>query len=128
MTLTGIHNLDIISGKLLSPGYLVASWTDNLLKWNHTSFNDVNRFSVSSNDIWTPGFIQFDATGFDMNLFPAWVYANGTVIQLMGGLFEGACELNVLRYPFDEHVSMFSMQPDSSEASEVDLMVKPDTQ
>ena len=127
MTLTGIHNLDIISGKLLSPGYIVASWTDDQLKWNHTSFNDVDRFSVSSNDIWTPGFIQFDATGFDMNMFPSWVYDNGTVIQLMGGLFEGACELDVLRYPFDEHVCVFSMQPDSSDASEIDLKVIPDT-
>ena len=128
MTLTGIHDLAIISGKLLSPGYIVASWTYDQLKWNHISFNDVDCFSVSSDDIWIQGFIQFDATGYNMNLVPAWVYANGTVIQLMGGLYEGACELDVVRYPFDEHVCVFSMQPDSSDASEIDLKVIPDTQ
>ena len=127
MTLTGIHNFDIISGKLLSPGVLVASWTDDQLIWNHTSFNDVHRFSVSTKDIWTPSFVQFDATGFNMNLFPAWVYDNGTVIQMMGGVFEGTCELDVLRYPFDEHVCVFIMQPGSSDATEIDLQVIPDT-
>ena len=121
MTITGINSLDITSGKLLSPGYLVASWTDDQLEWNRSEYNGIVRFSIASSDIWTPLFVQFDATDSEFNLTPAWVYDNGTVILLVAGLFEGTCELDVLRYPFDEHVCYFAIQPSASDASEIQL-------
>ena len=127
MAITGIFSLDIISGKLFCPGYVVATWTDEQLKWNSSDFSGITRFSISSSDIWTPEFVQFGSTESQFTLKPAWVYENGTVIWIVGGLFEGLCNLDVLRYPLDEHVCEFRIQPKAYDRTEIEFKLFSDS-
>ena len=121
MTITGIQRLDISSGKMLSPGYIVASWTDELLYWNSSDFNGLDRLSVSSDEIWVPMFVQFGSTETHLTLTPAWLHNNGTVTWIMAGLLEGACQLDILKYPMDEHVCDVIANPRKHDTSEIQL-------
>ena len=121
MEVIGIYNLDIISGKLLSPGYLIASWTDEQLIWNSTDFNGIEQFSVSATSIWVPSFVQFGADDGKIDVAPVWVCSNGTVVWLLGGLFEAFCKLDILHYPFDEHLCVFEIVPSTTTSSEIQL-------
>ena len=124
MTITGIHSLDISSGKMLAPGYLVASWTDELLFWNSSDYNGLDRLSVSSDEIWVPMFVQFGSTDTHLTLTPAWLHSNGTATLIMAGLVEGACRLDILKYPMDEHVCDIIANPRKHDTSELQLTLK----
>lgn len=123
MAITGIRNLDIISGKLLAQGYVVATWTDALLKWNSSDFNGLFRFSILSEEIWVPSFVQFGTTESQLTLTPAWVREDGKVTWIVAGLFEGFCLLDVLRYPFDEHICEFGINPRAYDADEIQFKI-----
>ena len=125
MEIIGIYSLDIISGKLLAPGYLIAYWTDEQLVWNTSDFNDIEHFSGLADTIWVPSLIQFGAQDAKFDVAPVRVYSNGTVCWLMGGLFEAICKLDVLHYPFDEHVCTFGILPSATDSSEIKLTVLP---
>ena len=126
LTITGIQSLDISSGKILAPGYLVASWTDELLSWNISDFDGLDRLSVSSDDIWVPGFVQFGSTDTHLTLTPAWLYSNGSATLILAGLVEGACRLDILKYPMDEHVCDFAANPRKHDTREIQLKAKED--
>ena len=124
MTITGIHSLDISSGKMLAPGYLVASWTDELLFWNSSDYNGLDRLSVFLDEIWVPMFVQFGSTDTHLTLTPAWLHSNGTATLIMAGLLEGACQLDILKYPMDEHVCDIIANPRKHDTSEIQLTLK----
>lgn len=127
MAVSGLFSLDTMSGNLFCPGYLVASWTDEQLKWNSSEFNGITRFSTTSSDIWTPEFVQFYSAETRFTLKPALVYDNGTVIWMVGGLFEGLCQLDTLHYPFDEHVCEFAIQSSTYDVTEIQLKLLSDS-
>ena len=123
MDITNINSLDIVSGKLLCPGYLVASWTDDQLVWNISDFNDLEQMSLTIDDIWVPSLVQFGATDAVFDLNPVWVNSNGTVYWIMAGLFEALCKLDIRYYPGDEHHCVFEILPATTDASEIKLTI-----
>ena len=123
MTITNINSLDIVSGKLLCPGYLVASWTDEQLIWNSSNYNGLTQLSMTADDIWVPSLVQFGTTDAEFDLNPVWVSSNGTVFWIMAGLFEALCRLDVLYYPGDQHQCYFEILPASTDASEIKITI-----
>ena len=121
MGVTGITSFDMTTGKLISTGYLYVSWTDEQLLWNSSDFNGLSRLTISSNDIWTPNFVQGVGTEINNALAPAWISNNGTITWLVGSSFEGDCILDVTRFPLDKHDCVFSIQPSANDASEIQL-------
>ena len=123
MTITNINNLDIVSGKLLCPGYLVASWTDEQLIWNSSDYGGLAQLSMTTDEIWVPSLVQFGATDAEFDLNPVWLQSNGTVFWIMGGVFEALCKLDILFYPGDEHQCFFEILPSTTDASEINLTI-----
>ena len=117
MSITSILNFDITTGILLCSGYMLVSWTDDQLVWNVSHYNDITYLNIQPNKIWTPRFIQANNQPIDDSLAPAWVYSNGTVLWLIGTVFEGLCELNVVSYPMDSHLCNIIIQPSATDAS-----------
>ena len=123
MGVSSINSLDIISGKLLSPGYIVASWADEQLIWNSSDFNNLEHLTLTADDIWTPQFVQFGATDAKFDLSNVWLHDNGTVLAIMAGIFEAVCKLDVLHFPFDQHQCEFEIISAASDASEIQLKI-----
>lgn len=123
MAVYNINSLDIVSGKLLSPGYIVASWTDGLLPWNSSEFGGIDQLSMTPDEIWLPSFVQFGANEAEFIINSAWVRSNGTVVLILAGVFEAVCKLDVLHFPFDEHVCVFEILPASLDSTEIALSV-----
>ena len=122
MAITSIINFDMMTGKLLCSGYMFASWTDEQLVWNSTDYNGISRLNVQSADIWTPQFVQSHRQKMDISLSPVWAYNNGTIIWLIGSIFEGDCQLDMWAYPMDTQTCMFTMQI-SSDNSGIEIKV-----
>ena len=121
MGITGLTSLDMTTGKLVAGGYLYVSWTDEQLVWNSSDFNDLARLTISPKDIWTPELVQGGGIEVEHVLAPAWISALGRVTWLIGSSFEGACILDVRKYPFDQHECVFNIQPSAYDASEIKM-------
>ena len=121
MGITGLTSLAMTTGKLVAGGYLYVSWTDEQLIWNSSNFNDLARLTISPNDIWTPELVQGDGIEVEHVLAPAWISDLGRVTRLIGSSFEGACILDVRKFPFDQHECVFTIQPSAYDASEIKM-------
>ena len=125
MVIGSILSFDMTTGKLACPGYMLLSWRDEEIIWNASDFSGVSRLTLSSEDIWTPKFVQWGGQMMDISLTltSAFVYSNGTVFWMIGSLFEGSCELDMRRYPLDSHTCQFFLQPSASDASDIELTI-----
>ena len=123
MEIANILTFDMTTGKLVCPGYIQLSWIDEELVWNTTEFSGISHLSLPPEDIWTPQFVQWGAEKIDISIFPTLVLSNGTVFLMLGSLFVGSCKLDMRKYPIDSHSCEIYLQPATSMASDIELIL-----
>ena len=123
MTITSILTIEMTTGKLECPGYMLVSWTDEQLVWNTTDFRGISQLRLPAEDVWTPRFILSDGQHIERSLAPIWLYHNGTVFWMINSLFEGSCDTDMRQFPFDSHTCVFTIQPSDSDASDIEISI-----
>ena len=117
-----MNDLEITTGKLHTYGYFYGVWTDEQLTWNVTSFNGLTYITLTSDDIWTPYFAQYDGSDVDVVSSNIWVFADGQVTWLVANNLRGFCKLNIFRYPFDVHECAIHAISVKHYATEIELI------
>ena len=84
---------------------IVANWTDNRLKWNPSSFNNISSLYIPQKKLWLPP-LNFamsvsprDQLGYDENILT--ISPDGSVSWTLSILMDNFCEIDVSYYPFD---------------------------
>ncbi|XP_071102249.1 acetylcholine receptor subunit beta-type unc-29-like [Haliotis cracherodii] len=87
-------------------GALTLSWTDPWLTWDRS--NDIEKLEFEPEEIWTPKIVIANGVGSKISSLsasvPISVDHSGTAIMFMINEFETICNLDVVRYPYDEQV------------------------
>ena len=103
--LVGINGIDEITQRLTTTGYLYIGWVDEYLKWDPSSYGQVQHFHISQNKIWKPaitvqnGFTKLNELGNSfINTYITWT---GEVEWLPFEAFQTKCAIDITYFPFD---------------------------
>ncbi|KAF1753617.1 hypothetical protein GCK72_020174 [Caenorhabditis remanei] len=85
-----------------------AEWTDHRLKWNPLEYGGISHIYVPQKQIWLPEITIADAHEvkfFESDDAPrtAWINFNGTVGFYTSTVVSVICQLDVFKFPMDEH-------------------------
>ncbi|EFO95437.1 hypothetical protein CRE_09274 [Caenorhabditis remanei] len=86
----------------------IAQWTDHRLKWNPLEYGGISHMYVPQKQIWLPEITIADAHEvkfFESDDAPrtAWVHYNGSVGFYTATVSSVICQLDVFKFPLDEH-------------------------
>ncbi|XP_061189916.1 neuronal acetylcholine receptor subunit alpha-6-like [Saccostrea echinata] len=103
--LSSINEVNEVKEKLVTTGYLMLSWTDELLRWTPSDYNNTDTIFIPQNDIWKPdlvlknGFKKFEELGG--NFYYLSINYEGSVLWLPFHVFESRCSMDITHFPFD---------------------------
>ena len=119
MSVTGITEYDIITGKLTVSGYLTLKWTDEFLQWQDSIFRAITKISVGVDEIWVPQ-VQQTSDLTDKYFFSStWLTSDGNAAMVLAGEFAGYCDVDVVYFPLDEQTCVFSLMSTNSGSNEL---------
>ena len=104
--LYGIIDLDEVQQKLTTAGYVLVSWSDELLTWDSTEYGNIEYIHVPQENIWLPdialrnGFEDLEGLGSEfMNVL---IDYEGFVYWKPFHVFESRCNLDSTYFPFEK--------------------------
>ncbi|XP_061189928.1 neuronal acetylcholine receptor subunit alpha-5-like [Saccostrea echinata] len=103
--LSSVNEVSEVKEKLVTTGYLMLSWTDELLRWTPSNYNNTDTIFIPQNDIWKPdlvlknGFKKFEELGG--NFYYLSINYVGSVLWLPFHVFESRCSMDITHFPFD---------------------------
>ena len=121
MSIISLTSYDVMEGKLTVSGYLMVTWTDELLHWNISKFGGVTRIPIGIDEIWAPHLQHSEETDDDYASASTWLHSNGSVYMVLSGVFVSYCETELFYFPFDNHTCTLSLIAIGSDASELNL-------
>ena len=90
-------------------------WTDELLRWNVTEYDEIKYIHVPVDDVWLPDIILSNGMGESKQLPNTlqfvMVFHNGTVFWWPGGQLDTKCQVNISKYPFDRQECSLFLRP-----------------
>lgn len=104
--LAGISELNEISEKLTTTGYLRITWIDQYLTWNASNYGSIEYIIYPQDAIWKPdislqnGFTKMKELG--SSFVNVKVHNRGTVTWQPFEIFESHCTVDTKYFPFDE--------------------------
>ena len=104
--LAGIGELNEISEKLTTTGYLSITWKDQYLTWNASNYGSIEYIIYPQDAIWKPdislqnGFTKMKELG--SSFVNVKVDYRGTVTWQPFEIFESHCTVDTKYFPFDE--------------------------
>lgn len=104
--LAGISELNEISEKLTTTGYLSITWNDQYLTWNASNYGSIEYIIYPQDAIWKPdislqnGFTKMKELG--SSFVNVKVDYRGAVTWKPFEIFESHCTLDTKYFPFDE--------------------------
>ncbi|XP_053383820.1 neuronal acetylcholine receptor subunit alpha-9-like [Mercenaria mercenaria] len=104
-----ITELDIVTQRLYSVGFLSTYWFDGRLQWTPSGYGNMTSFIPLVTDIWTPPLVLSNAAdeikllndNSNFESCPVFLHFNGFVIWLVPANFIAQCTINIKYYPFD---------------------------
>ncbi|XP_063425899.1 neuronal acetylcholine receptor subunit alpha-10-like isoform X1 [Mytilus trossulus] len=87
--------------------WIRLKWTDCLLRWDPSSYDNTNYIVVPIAKVWTPDLTLYDSLDSEMNGMDknrATVNSDGTVLYNFPTLIEVICPIDVTSFPFDTQV------------------------
>ncbi|XP_052104683.1 neuronal acetylcholine receptor subunit alpha-10-like isoform X1 [Mytilus californianus] len=87
--------------------WIRLKWTDCLLQWNSSEYNNTGYIVVPISKIWTPDLTLYDSLDSEMNGMDknrASIYSDGSVYYNFPTLIEVICPIDVTSFPFDTQV------------------------
>ncbi|XP_071165103.1 neuronal acetylcholine receptor subunit alpha-10-like isoform X2 [Mytilus edulis] len=87
--------------------WIRLKWTDCLLKWDPSGYDNKNYIVVPIAKVWTPDLTLYDSLDSEMNGMDknrAIVYSDGSVYYNFPTLIEVICPIDVTSFPFDTQV------------------------
>ncbi|XP_062575374.1 neuronal acetylcholine receptor subunit alpha-6-like [Saccostrea cucullata] len=103
--LSSVNEVSEVKEKLVTTGYLMLSWTDQLLRWTPSQYNNTDTIFIPQNEIWKPdlvlknGFKKFEELGG--NFYYLSINYEGLVFWLPFNVFESRCSMDITHFPFD---------------------------
>ncbi|XP_072024033.1 neuronal acetylcholine receptor subunit alpha-2-like isoform X2 [Amphiura filiformis] len=84
-------------------GWLKMAWTDERLKWDPSSYDNITVMRVNTDHIWIPDIELYNGVSVT-KLFDnkALLYSNGYVYNLPSYRIEFKCPMNLRYFPYDE--------------------------
>ncbi|XP_062616602.1 neuronal acetylcholine receptor subunit alpha-6-like [Saccostrea cucullata] len=103
--LSSVNEVSEVNEKLVTTGFLMLSWTDELLRWTPSDYNNTDTIFVPQNEIWKPdlvlknGFKKFEELGG--SFYYLQINHEGSVDWLPFNVFESRCSMDITNFPFD---------------------------
>ncbi|XP_048748158.1 neuronal acetylcholine receptor subunit alpha-6-like [Ostrea edulis] len=103
--LSSINEVNEVREKLVTTGYLSLTWTDELLRWTPSDYNNTDTIFIPQNDVWKPdlvlknGFQKFEELGG--SFYYLMVFHDGLVSWWPFDVFESRCSMDITHFPFD---------------------------
>ncbi|XP_053406956.1 acetylcholine receptor subunit beta-like [Mercenaria mercenaria] len=104
--LVGINSFNDADQKLTTTGYLTVKWTDELLVWTPSDYDNIQSILVPQNEVWKPD-ITLDngmesKSSLGQTFIQVTIYANGSVSWSPYEVFQTSCAVNIIHFPFDK--------------------------
>ena len=81
------------------------SWCNQLMKWNTSQWNGIEKITVSATRLWTPDIVLYNAAEgrgeLDMSLALVVLHHDGRHNLLWPSTFHSSCAVNAQYFPFD---------------------------
>ena len=121
--LKNIENFDISSGKLSLAFTVHAIWTDEYKIWNPSNYDGISVTSIPKSTLWIPTMLIVEAVSFstryamynDQEDEAVQIYFNGVVSYLKDTQADISCDVNVWKYPYDQHTCTLSLIASTSD-------------
>ncbi|XP_048745957.2 neuronal acetylcholine receptor subunit alpha-5-like [Ostrea edulis] len=103
--LSSINEVSEVKEKLVTTGYIMLEWIDELLRWTPEDYNYTEMIFIPQNDIWKPdlvlknGFKKFEELGG--SFYYLVIHHDGSVNWWPFHVFESRCAMDISRFPFD---------------------------
>ncbi|XP_048745959.2 neuronal acetylcholine receptor subunit alpha-5-like [Ostrea edulis] len=103
--LSSINEVSEVKEKLVTTGYIMLEWIDELLRWTPEDYNYTEMIFIPQNDIWKPdlvlknGFKKFEELGGSFYYLA--INYDGSVNWWPFHVFESRCAMDISRFPFD---------------------------
>ncbi|XP_060553777.1 neuronal acetylcholine receptor subunit alpha-2-like [Ruditapes philippinarum] len=104
-----ISELDIVTQRLFSMGFLLIDWKDDRLQWTPSNYGNITASMFRLSDIWIPPLVLSNAAdelkilgdNSDFASSPVYVASTGDVVWMAPASFVAQCTVNIKYYPFD---------------------------
>ncbi|XP_060571040.1 neuronal acetylcholine receptor subunit alpha-2-like isoform X2 [Ruditapes philippinarum] len=104
-----ITELDIVTQRLFSMGFLLIDWKDDRLQWTPSNYGNITASMFRLSDIWIPPLVLSNAAdelkilgdNSDFASSPVYVASTGDVVWMAPASFVAQCTVNIKYYPFD---------------------------
>ncbi|XP_061189901.1 acetylcholine receptor subunit alpha-L1-like [Saccostrea echinata] len=103
--LSSVNEVSEVKEKLVTTGFLMLSWIDELLTWNPADYNETEMIFIPQTEIWKPdlvlknGFKKFEELGGSFYYLA--IYYTGEVSWWPYHVFESRCSMDITHFPFD---------------------------
>ncbi|XP_062604278.1 neuronal acetylcholine receptor subunit alpha-6-like, partial [Saccostrea cucullata] len=103
--LSSVNEVSEVKEKLVTTGFLVLIWIDELLRWTPSDYNNTDTIFIPQNEIWKPdlvlknGFKKFEELGGSFYYLS--INYEGRVFWLPFNVFESRCSMDITNFPFD---------------------------
>ena len=123
--LNQILKIDDRSQLIHTKVWVRQTWTNHLIKWNASQWDDIDFLMVDPGDVWTPDMVLYDSTDTGVaggpNIYKTQIamYPNGVHRWLSPAIFTSSCNINIKYFPFDHQVCSMKFGSWSYDASKI---------
>ena len=126
LSIIAILDFNDVEETMAMTAILELSWTDELLTWNATQFDNLSHISVSQNDVWKP-YVSLENSVMKMGEIgtPSLVidiHSNGKVEWRPVEVLITSCPVDVANFPFDTQRCGLLFEANGFEHHELELL------
>ncbi|KAI8798813.1 neuronal acetylcholine receptor subunit beta-4 [Biomphalaria glabrata] len=125
--LLSIVELSDVAQSFTANGFLTLHWTDEILAWDLTRYNQTRVIHPLSENIWIPKILLMNTLNerdiFADNKAPLFINSSGSVTWAPGSLFPTSCQLKMTKYPMDEQTCTIFLSAMTHSVKELRFLV-----
>ncbi|XP_072024036.1 neuronal acetylcholine receptor subunit alpha-6-like [Amphiura filiformis] len=123
LSLVSLVFIDEGNGLASAHAWLKLAWTDERLKWDPSSYDNITVMRVNTDHIWIPDIELYNGVSVT-KLFDhkALLYSNGYIFNLPSYRIEFKCPMNLRYFPYDEQKCSLKYGSWAHDASLIDII------
>lgn len=107
--------------------WLRMTWNDCRLRWNTSSYGDVDHFAVPYGAVWVPDITVYDSASDEVMMpgkedYKVSIYSDGTMYYNFPTVIKSICRVDVTYFPFDTQKCSLKFGSWSHDGTELDVI------
>lgn len=117
--------VDEMESTVILNAWMRLSWQDDKLRWNESDYDGISVMHFAANEVWQPDILLYNSADHSevdhYHSTHVLIYSSGAVLWVPPARFYAHCQLNLIRWPYDEHICQLRFGSWTHHGLQIDL-------